>query len=236
MPRSRRSVLAGVCYHVISRGNNRMRVFNDPQDYSTFFDLLVQASRRVDADLFAACLMPNHFHVVLRGPGCASLGRWAHWLLTTHTHRHHQRYGSVGRIWQGRYKAFPIEMDEHLLTVMRYVERNALRASLVERAQDWEWSSLAWRFGGLTSEVLAESPVPLPDHWLEFVNQPQTESELEALRQSVNQQKPFGSESWASGTDRGIVVDRQQARRGRPRKVDAARDRADERGFPSAEK
>lgn len=236
MPRSRRSIIAGGCYHVISRGNNRMRVFNDAQDFSAFFDLLVIARRKAAIDLLAACVMPNHFHVVARSPGRADLGRWAHWLLTTHTHRHHKRHKTVGRVWQGRYKAFPIEEDQHLLIVMRYVERNALRANLVERAQDWEWGSLAWRFGGGAAEVLSESPVPLPVNWLEFVNQPQTEAELEAIRQSVNQQKPFGSGSWASVTDKGIVIERKHERRGRPRKVESNRDWVDERSGSMAEK
>lgn len=236
MPRTRRSIVPGGCYHVISRGNNRMRVFNDPQNFSDFFDLLVIASRRTTVDLLAACLMPNHFHLVVRTPGRANLGRCMHWLLTTHTHRHHRRHGTIGRVWQGRYKAFPIEVDEHLLAVMRYVERNALRANLVDRAEHWEWSSLAWRFGGTTSEVLTECPVPLPPNWAEYVNQPQTDSELEAIRQSVNRQLPFGSSQWTDVTDQGIVVDRKHERRGRPRKFQPSRDWIEEGDCSAREK
>ena len=65
------------------------------------------------------------------------------WLLTAHVRRYHGHYGSDGHVWQGRFKAFPIQQDEHLLTVIRYVERNPLRANLVIRAEDWRWSSLA---------------------------------------------------------------------------------------------
>jgi putative transposase len=210
--------VAGGCYHAISRGNNRLHVFHDEHDYAGFFGLLVSASRRVPVDLLAGCLMPNHFHVVVRSPGRHDLSRWMHWLLTTHTHRHHLRHESSGRVWQGRFKAFPIEADAHLLTVMRYVERNALRAGLVRRAEHWEWGSLAWRSEFAPTGLLSASPVPLPAGWTEFVNQPQTEPELEAIRACVNRQSPFGCDAWVAGTESGLVVERGR-RPGRPRKA-----------------
>ena len=88
--------------------------------------------------------MSNHFHLVLWQPG--DLSRWMHWLLTTDVPRYLGHYRHSGHVWQGRFKAFPIQEDEHLLTVIRYVERNPLRAGLVERAEEWRWSSLR-RFG-----------------------------------------------------------------------------------------
>jgi putative transposase len=84
--------------------------------------------------LLAVCLMPNHFHLVVSQHCARDISRWMQRLLTTHTHRHHLRHGTSGRVWQGRFKAFPIKQDDHLLTVMRYVERNASRAGLVNRA------------------------------------------------------------------------------------------------------
>jgi putative transposase len=83
---------------------------------------------------------------VLWPHGDGDLGRWMQWLLTTHVHGYRAAHHSSGHVWQGRFKAFAIEEDHHLLTVLRYVERNPLRAGLVERAEDWPWSSLrAWR-------------------------------------------------------------------------------------------
>jgi len=87
-------------------------------------------------------------------------------LLTSHVRRYHRRYGSNGHVWQGRFKAFPIQHDAHLLQVIRYVERNALRANLVVRAEDWRWGSLAWRDAGYPVSFLVVPPVPLPDDWL----------------------------------------------------------------------
>src|SRR5271165_906685 len=86
--------------------------------------------------------MTNHFHLVLWPRADGDLSRWMHWLLTTHVRRYLRHYRHSGHVWQARFKAFPIQQDEHFLTVVRYVERNPLRAGLVERAQDWRWSSL----------------------------------------------------------------------------------------------
>ena len=222
MPRRRRVIVAGGCYHVINRGNNRSTVFLDHRDYAAFFDLLIAVRRVVGLEMLAACLMPNHFHFVVRTAGGGDVSRWMHRLLTTHTHRHHARYNSVGRVWQGRYKAFPIEQDGHLLTVMRYVERNALRAGLVERAQDWEWGSLAWRFGSSFDGPIASPPVALPSNWVEFVNASQTAEELEAIRASVNRQSPYGSEDWSSATQPGLAYEGSGRPPGRPRKSGTA--------------
>ena len=112
-------------------------------------------------DVFAACLMPNHFHLVLRPHEDSGLARWMHWLSTSQVRRHQRCHDSVGRIWQRRYKAFPVQQDEHLLTVMRYVERNALRANLVCRAEHWEWGSAAWRQSD--ASLLTSPPVTVPE-------------------------------------------------------------------------
>ncbi len=86
--------------------------------------------------------MPNHFHLVLWPYEDGDLSNWMQWLLTTHVRRYHRMYGTSGHVWQGRFKAFPIQQDEHLFVVMRYVERNALSAQLVTSAEDWRWSSV----------------------------------------------------------------------------------------------
>jgi putative transposase len=218
MPRTARSIVAGGCYHVINRGNNRATIFTSPRDYASFYDLLVAAQARVPLRLLAACLMPNHFHLVVMQDRRDDLSRWMHWLLTTHSHRFHLRHGTSGRVWQGRFKAFAIEQDAHLLTVMRYVERNALRAGFVRRAEDWEWSSLAWRFGAGFDELSADPPVQLPANWAEFVNAPQTAAEVEAIRDCVNHQRPFGDDSWVreTATDLGLAGTGRPP--GRPRK------------------
>ena len=90
------------------------------------------------------------------------------WLLTSHVRRYHRHYHGSGHVWQGRFKAFPIEQDEHLLTVLRYVERNPLRANLVERAEDWPWSSLAWRAGRQAAGVAGRLARAVRGNWVRW--------------------------------------------------------------------
>ena len=148
MPRTARASVGGMWYHALNRGNRREAVFHKPGDYDAFVEAMIDARARVPLDLLGYCLMPNHFHLVLRPHVDGDLGRWMQWLLTAHARRYHRHYGTTGHVWQGRFKAFPVEDDDHLVTVLRYVERNALRAELVSRAEDWKWSSLpGWKRG-----------------------------------------------------------------------------------------
>jgi putative transposase len=196
MPRSRRLLLAGGYFHVINRGNDRSVVFRQPGDFSAFLRLIEVAQERIRLRLLAYCLMPNHFHLVLSPNSPDDVSRWMHWLTTTHAHRHHLRFGTSGCVWQGRFKAFQIKHDAHLLTVMRYVERNALRAGLVDKAEQWSWGSLALRLRSGTGPMLTEPPVPLPLDWAARVNEPHSPTELEALRTCVNRQRPYGDRQW----------------------------------------
>ena len=221
MPRTARSLVAGGHYHLINRGNNRAAVFLDHDDFEGFVRLMAQAQRSVRLAILAVCVMPNHFHIVVSQRRTDDISRWMHWLLTTHSHRYHLRHGTSGRVWQGRFKAFGIERDAHLLTVMRYVERNALRARLVDRAEDWAWCSLAWRDGGPWQTLLQDPPVVLPRDWPQWVNAPQSADELAELRSCVNHQRPYGSDAWREecAAQSGRIPSPRG--RGRPRKIRA---------------
>jgi putative transposase len=219
MPRTARSLVAGGHYHVINRGNNRATLFSTAAEFSAFLNLISQALARVELPILAACLMPNHFHLVVAPRSANDISRWMQWLLTTHSHRYHLQHGTTGRVWQGRFKAFPIEQDRHLLTVMRYVERNALRAGLVSRAEDWAWGSLAWRQRTTVDGLLSSPPVPMPSDWLARVNAPQTAEELAGLRACVNRQRPYGDDAWVESATVALGLESSLRRRGRPRKT-----------------
>jgi putative transposase len=218
MARPPRFIVENHCYHILNRGNQKARVFHEPADYDQFLALIHMAQERLYLPILAACLMPNHFHFVVRPRHADDISRWTQWVFTTHVRWQHAKFRSTGRIWQGPYKAFLCQADHHLLTVMRYVERNALRANLVERAEDWRWGSLAWR-GTQTPPVrVAESPVSLPSYWRHLVNEPQTSTELAAIRQCVNRQSPFGDERWTLEKARELGIEHSLQPRGRPRK------------------
>ena len=194
MPRTARSSRGGYCYHVLNRGNARKTVFHKDGDFAAFVKLLKEAGERTPIRLLSYCLMPNHFHLVVWPPHDGDLSDYMMWLMTAHVRRYHQHYHSSGHIWQGRFKAFPIQEDEHLLTVLRYGERNPIRANLVERAQDWRWSSASPRQGD--EPALDPGPVPRGPHWLDYVNAPQTEAEVKRLQACIQRGRPFGAMKW----------------------------------------
>ena len=187
-------------------------------DYANFMQLMRDAQDRVRIEILAWCLMPNHVHLVIRPSADGDLARWMHWLLTTHVQRHRVRHKTTGRIWQGRYKAFPIQADRHLLTVLRYVERNPVRAALVPSAIDWNWSSARERSSSVVPHaLLAPSPVPLPSPWLGWVDLPLTNAELASIRRCAKRDRPLGDASWTRDVAGHLDLLGTLRARGRPR-------------------
>jgi len=220
MPRGARDSLGGYCYHVLNRGNARRIVFRKENDYAAFARLLGEAGERIDVRLLAFCLMPNHFHLLLWPRQDGDLSRYMMWLTTAHVRRYHQHYHSSGHVWQGRFRSFPIQEDDHLLSVHRYVERNPLRADLVARAQDWRWSSAAGAREGLP--LLSPGPVSHRVDWLRHVNEAQTEAEVERLRECIRRRRPHGDDVWTAATARQMGLTASLRPRGRPRNKDVA--------------
>ena len=218
MPRTVRASVGDICYHVINRGNGRGLVFRRDEDFAAFVGIMGSAVERIGTRVLGYCLMPNHFHLILWPRADGELGRFMQWLSTSHVRRHHGVYRTSGHVWQGRFKAFPIQDDDHLLTVLRYVERNPLRARLVRRAEKWRWSSAGARVRDRQVGFLTVGPVERPADWLQFVNEPQTEKELEAVRVSVVRGAPYGEGPWRAATAARLGIGASLNPRGRPRK------------------
>ena len=220
MGKTARASQGGFVYHVLNRGNGRADVFHNDDDYAAFVTLMQETHEKVPMRLVGYCLMTNHFHLVLWPHGDGDLSQWMQWLMTAHVRRYHLHYKGSGHVWQGRFKAFPIQDDEHYLTVLRYVERNPLRANLVQQSQDWEWSSLnpTQRSGPIG--LLSEGPVAKPAEWTRFVNGVETEAELTALRHSVSRRTPFGDPNWQNTTATQLGVEASMRLLGRPRLQD----------------
>lgn len=142
MPRNHRAARGGYCYHALNRGNARRTLFHQDGDYAAFVQLLREARERTPVRLLAWCLMPNHFYLALWPSADGDLNAYRMRLLTAQVRRYHHYHGS-GHVYQGRFRPFPLQVDGHLLTVLRSLERNPVRAGLVDRASDGPWITRA---------------------------------------------------------------------------------------------
>lgn len=191
MARIARSLVGGLVYHVLNRGNAGKTVFRKVADYRAFVRLMVEANKNHPLQIYAYCLMPSHFHIVLRPNEAHDLSKWMHWLMSTHVRRYHAHYHSFGHIWQGRYKGFAVKDDRYLLTVLRYVEANPVRAGLAHSAAKWSWSSHRETIGLKPRTLVSPLPIELCDDWTSYVDEPQTTKELDLLRECINRQLPL---------------------------------------------
>jgi putative transposase len=227
MPRPLRPIDDGLIYHVINRGNNRQDVFHKPADFEAFLSALADLKERKPFELYGYCLLNNHFHLLLRPIG-ATISRIMQSLLVSHTQRYHRHYHSGGHVWQGRFKSPVIQNDEHLLTVLRYIEANPLRAGLRKRADEYPWSSYRVHGLGETNELIDrlityDELSPLAKvrcrKWAEMVHRPIDEAVLNAIRRSNATGLPYGDEAWTKRLAKRLDLDLTIRPRGRPRKV-----------------
>jgi REP-associated tyrosine transposase len=219
MPRREQRSGGDLVYHVLNRAAKRSLLFAADADYFALEGVMDEARKRTPIDLLAYCIMPNHWHFILLPESGQQMSQFMHWLTLTHAHRwqiFHQTIGT-GAVYQGRYKAIPIQTDSHFLNVCRYVERNPLRAGLVERAQDWRWSSLWRRHNGL-DESLSPWPVSRPSNWTSIVNGVENDRDLGEIRLAVRRGAPFGDPDWTLKTAGILGLESKLRPRGRPKK------------------
>jgi putative transposase len=209
-------------YHVLNRAVARLALFEKDAAYEAFERVLAEALVEHPTRLLSYCIMPNHWHLVVWPRGDGELTDFLRWLTHTHVMRWHAHFGTsgTGHLYQGRFKAFPVQTDDHFYTVVRYAERNALRANLVEKAEEWRWGSL-WRRTRGTAEqkrLLSTWPLPEPTRWTAHVNAAQSEAEVKAVREAIRRGCPFGSATWQKRTAGRLGLDWTLRARGRPRK------------------
>lgn len=220
MPRRPRVATGNYVYHVLNRASRRDRIFETDDDYLAFLKVLQQARSKANCRLLSFCVMPNHWHLVLWPKGDNDLSEYMRWLTVTHTQRWHAFHGTsgTGPLYQGRFKSFPIQADDHFYTVCRYVERNPLKANLVRKAENWRWSSLWQNVNPPGAVTLDRWPIVVPKDWLAIVNRAQTEAEVAAIQKAINRGCPFGGERWASTTAKRLQLESTLRPRGRPKK------------------
>ena len=167
MGRAPRTVEADVTYHAIARGNNRARIFLEPDDYGNLCEILTRVTQRYAWTCHAYCLMPNHLHlaVTTAGPDISNAMRD---LLGSYARAFNRRHERTGHVFSSRYRTVLVKDDRQFLTVLRYISRNPMEASLVETPDQWTWSSYP--------AMIGEAPRPtfLDPHlaWTMFADDP----------------------------------------------------------------
>lgn len=222
MPRADRTDVGGYVYHVLNRANARVQIFDNDKDYKQFEDILEEAIEKYDMRLLSYCIMPNHWHLVLYPKKDGDLALFMGWLSNTHTKRWHATKKTIGQghLYQGRYKSFLCQNDNHFLSLVRYVERNAKKANLVKRAENWKWSSVWRRENGTPRQkkFLSPWPVPKPKSCLVWLNKAQTKEEEEKIQRSIMRGVPYGKSSWTEWMIKKHKLETTVRPRGRPRK------------------
>jgi len=219
MARLPRYVLPGQPQHVIQRGNNRSALFADEPDYQFFRDCLQEACHRQHCQVHAYVFMTNHVHLLMTPETEAGIGKVMQSVGRRYVQYFNFTYGRTGTLWEGRYKATPIDTESYLLTCYRYVELNPVRADMVSHPRDYRWSSYGSNAEG------RPDPLVVAHEQYRALGQDQTtrcaayralfqahldESTLNNIRDATNK-------GWALGDERfKAEVERLLARRARP--------------------
>ena len=219
MPRSARQCPARYVYHVWNRAAGRLRLFKKDADYLAFERILVEAHRRHPLRLLDWCLMPNHWHFVAWPERDGQVTAFFRWLTHTHAMRSitHRRVMGMGPLYQGRFKTLPVQEDQHLLTLLRYVQRNPVRAKLARKAAQWRWGSegVRRRGPGDLQMILADWPIARPPDWPNWLDAPSADP-TDEIRESIRRSRPFGDALWTVQTAARLSLAWTLRPRGRP--------------------
>ena len=222
MPRAPRVDVGNQIYHVINRANARHTIFETIADYRHFESLLIEALARSQMRLIAYVIMPNHWHLVLHPTADGDLSRFMQWLTLTHTQQLRARTETIGygHLYQGRYKSFLVDTDMYLAALIKYVERNPVRAKLVAKVEDWRWGSGHHRLNSAAEgkRILADPLIDLPENYRAWINESDKEDDIKNIQHSIIKSRPFGSASWADRIIERYNLIRTTRERGRPRK------------------
>lgn len=218
MPRIARGLADNQIYHIINRGNRRESVYHDKYDYERFLKLLFDSKEKYNIKIYAYCLMPNHFHLVIYTKYSESLSKAMHWISSSYVRYYNKRYKISGHLWQGRYKSFIVQKESYLLTLLKYVEVNPKRAKIVKRCEDYKYSSAYNRINNIEDELINIPPIDLPVNWDKYINDEESKIDIDYIRNSIERQSPLGEELWQVNIAKKYGLESTLNSRGRPRK------------------
>ena len=215
MARLARVVIPGSPHHVTQRGNRRAPTFFEDGDYILYLKWLSEAASNARTEIWAYCLMPNHVHVILTPEDEQGLRRTFADLHRRYTGFINARHGWTGHLWQGRFGSVAMD-DAYLANAVRYVAMNPVRAGLVERAEDWRWSSARAHLAGEDDGVVRVAPVlERVGDFRAFIGDDADAAAFKALRQSETTGRPLGSAGWITALERSSGRTLAPQKRGR---------------------
>ncbi len=231
MPRRRRIVVPGYPHHVTQRGNRQMKVFCDEADRRVFLRMLREASDLYSLRHYSYSLMTNHIHMISVPEYVASLPLAMHDVLGSYASYFNAKYGLSGRLWQGRFYSAVMD-EEHFWLGLRYVERNAVRAGIVTRAEEYVWSAAAAHCGLRDDPIL--TPLPrIPSYissWSAWIEVVEANEQLRIIRENTKTGRPCGGEPFIEELERILGVRLKRRRRGGAK--ESARKSKDRLPFP----
>jgi putative transposase len=220
MSRIARVVFPGVPHHVTQRGNRRAEVFFSDQDRHRYLILLDEYARKHALDIWAWCLMTNHVHFVVVPDRADSLAATFKSVDMRYSQYINRTQGLTGHLWQGRPYSCPLD-ETHLWAAVRYVERNPVRAGLVDQAEDWPWSSAAGH-AGLRKDAIVSGSLerrPVVSDWRQWLHEDDDDATLERIRRRTRSGRPAGSPTFVVSLE-GLAGRRLEPQTiGRPRKI-----------------
>lgn len=156
MPRPPRLLLSQTFYHIMTRGNNRHKVFRSDNDYQYFLELITRYKADHPFDLYHYSLMPNHTHMLVKTNKASDFSTFMKKLNLAYFHHYRRNYDWIGHFWQDRFKSQPVGKDEYFIECGKYIELNPVRAGIVEKPEDYPYSSYRYYVYGDNDLLITE--------------------------------------------------------------------------------
>lgn len=156
MSRRERLIFDRSYHHVFTRGNDRKQIFKKETDYQVFLLIVRRYLAKFGVSIINYCLMPNHLHLLVFIETGGELSRFMKAILQVYANYHRKEYGSTGFLYQNRFKSILIKQESYLIECARYVERNPLRAGLVNDIFAWPWSSFSYYAKGIKDGIITK--------------------------------------------------------------------------------
>ena len=225
MPRAARLEVPGIPLHVTHRGVNRCATFVDDTDRGTYLHLLSERFMSLDISMHAYVLMGNHVHLLLSSPAAGSISRALQTAVQAYVRWFNLRHARTGTLWEGRFKSCLVDSDRYLLSVIRYIELNPVRAGMVADPCEFRWSSARHHLGRGIDLRITDHPVFLAlgesrrargECYASWIMQPIGEEELLDIRRHVHKQRALGDPRFQAMLERTLNRPVACRNRGRP--------------------